>query len=184
MELNQSGLLRFAGPALGDGTPKMTLAGFPLYCVEACQPVGTQGDLILGDWSQLVIAEKVPQFPDSGEVRFIYHEHCFKLVVRLTSHSSWLGPVTSMNESTTTSPFVAIATRIGNHADDRISHRRCLPGDPLGVDEKNRTINGFIVSQKARLFPAAANSTVEIQRRIRRLIYTEPKGLKCGIGHP
>ena len=84
IELNQSGLLRFAGPQAGDGIPKMTLAGFPLYCVEALQPVGTQGDIVLGDYSQYVVASKLPYFADSSEVRFTSHGATLKLVVRTT----------------------------------------------------------------------------------------------------
>jgi HK97 family phage major capsid protein len=101
---------RLFSPATRDGDADM-LSGRPIFFVEYCQPVGTVGDLILGNWSQYLEGTYQKGQSDSLHVRFVAHERVFKFWLRNDGAPWWRVPLTPQNTSTTLSPFVTLAAR-------------------------------------------------------------------------
>lgn len=108
-----AGLLQNATQGV-TGAPIMTLLGKPLILTEHCQTLGTTGDIILADWRQYLIGQKVGQalrMESSIHVKFIYDETVFRFVMRYDGQPWWPSPLTPKNSTVTLSPFVALAGR-------------------------------------------------------------------------
>jgi len=90
-----------------------SLFGRPLIPTEYCSTVGTQGDVILADFSQYLVIDKGGAVPASSmHVRFIYDEMCFRLVYRIDGQPWWPAALTPYQGTNTTSPFVVCDTRV------------------------------------------------------------------------
>ncbi len=100
-------------PAGGlSGQPFDTLFGRPVIPVEYCQTLGTKGDIYFADLSQYGVIEKGGvQAASSIHVQFLTDQMTFRWVMRTDGQSMWSSPLTPKNGSTTTSPFVTLATR-------------------------------------------------------------------------
>ncbi len=100
-------------PSLVEDRPDMLL-GRPIFYTEFCQPVGTVGDLVLGNWSQYVegtLGGATPDLQESIHVRFISNERAFRAVVRNDGQPWWKTALTPKKSTVTLSPFVTLATR-------------------------------------------------------------------------
>ena len=94
-----------------EGEPDLLL-GRPAIPTEYCETVGTEGDLVLGNWSQYLEGiYQAPQSADSIHVRFLNHERAFKFWVRNAGVPWWSSPLTPKKSTATLSPFVTLAVR-------------------------------------------------------------------------
>jgi HK97 family phage major capsid protein len=100
-------------PAGGiSGAPYNTLLGRPIIPVEYCETLGAQGDIILADFSQYVLADKnAMQQASSVHVRFLTDEMTFRLTYRVDGMPIWNAPLTPYKGSSLKSPFVTLAAR-------------------------------------------------------------------------
>ena len=83
----------------------------PLELSEYPAAIGSEGDVILADFSQYLIAEKEPEFVPSLHVRFLFAEAVFRFLWRIDGQSAWASPITPKNSTVTQSPFVTLAER-------------------------------------------------------------------------
>ena len=101
-------LWNWDGSASSGGWP--TLMGRPAIPSEHCSTVGTEGDLILCDLSQVgIVAKEKARL--SAHVRFEYAEQCFKFVLRADACSLWASAIAPQNGTATQSPFITLASR-------------------------------------------------------------------------
>lgn len=92
--------------------PFARLKGRPVVPVEYCATLGTVGDIILADLSQIVGIDKDQMAADSSiHVRFLTNETTFRFIYRFNSQPIWNSAITPYKGSNTLSPFVALATR-------------------------------------------------------------------------
>lgn len=102
----------FMPPSGASAQPFATFFGRPMIPIEQCSTLGTVGDIILADPTQIVIAEKGGmQTAASIHVRFLYDESVFRFTLRLDAQPIWNSALTPAQGSNTLSPFVALATR-------------------------------------------------------------------------
>jgi HK97 family phage major capsid protein len=88
------------------------IKGKPVIPVEYCATLGTVGDIILADYSQVLGIEKGGMAADSSiHVRFITNETAFRFIYRYDAQPVWNAALTPFKGSNTQSPFVALATR-------------------------------------------------------------------------
>jgi HK97 family phage major capsid protein len=95
------------------GKPYNTLLGLPLFFSEHCNVLGTEGDIILVDWSQIFRGEKVGSRMDvqtSIHIKFDYNQTAIRFYFRMDAQPGWLKPATPKNGETI-SPVVTLATR-------------------------------------------------------------------------
>jgi len=94
-----------------EGEPDM-LFGRPLYLSEYCETIGTEGDIVLVNWSDYIEGTLTNlQGADSIHVRFVNHERTFKWWMETGAIHSWRSALTPMKSSTTLSPVVRLAVR-------------------------------------------------------------------------
>jgi HK97 family phage major capsid protein len=90
----------------GDGG---TLLGKPVIFHEHGAVLGTEGDLILTDLSQYIVADKNGVRQDySMHVNFLTDEGVFRFVYRIDGQSWWKKPLTPKSGGSTLSPFIAL----------------------------------------------------------------------------
>lgn len=88
------------------------LAGFPAIMTEYCPAPGTQGDLILADFSRYVVAmRELMRGEVSIHVLFLTDENCYRFVMRVGGQPIDPRPVTPLNGTQVTSPFVTLQAR-------------------------------------------------------------------------
>lgn len=98
-------------PSAREDRPDMLL-GRPLIFSEYAKTLGTQGDLILGNWKEYLEGTYQPlQNDESIHVRFVNHERCFKFWTRNDGRCWWRSALTPKNGTNTLSPFVVLDTR-------------------------------------------------------------------------
>ena len=103
-------------PANGlSGSPFDTLYGRPVIPVEHCATLGTQGDIVLADWSQYILIEKGGiDVASSIHVQFIYGEQVLRFTWRNNGAPGygWSdGALTPAKGTNTQSPFITLDTR-------------------------------------------------------------------------
>jgi HK97 family phage major capsid protein len=93
-------------------SPYGTIYGRPVIPFEACSTVGTVGDIILLDPSQIVgIRKRTLNQSVSTHLRFDYDEVALKFIFRVDAQPLWISPLTPYRGTTTVSPIVTLATR-------------------------------------------------------------------------
>ena len=105
--------------SFSNGSPVITIGadgsrrilGMPVELSEYPPVVGDAGDVILGDFSQYLIAEKQIEFASSIHVRFLWNEGVFRFTWRIDGQSAWSGPITPKNSAVTQSPWGTLAER-------------------------------------------------------------------------
>jgi HK97 family phage major capsid protein len=97
-------------PSRDEGAPDF-LASRPIYFTEYCQPVGSQGDMILGNWSQYLEGTYQAGQASSLHVRYLQHESVFKFWVMNDACPWWLTTLTPQNSTKVLSPFVTLQAR-------------------------------------------------------------------------
>jgi HK97 family phage major capsid protein len=110
--IGTAGVPVFLPPGGVSGAPYATLFGRPVVPVEYCETLGTEGDIILGDFGQYVMADKnAMQQASSVHVRFLTDEMTFRLTYRVDGQPIWQAPLTPYKGTQTKSPFITLATR-------------------------------------------------------------------------
>jgi len=97
-------------PTAREGEPDM-LAGRPIIFSEYCQPLGSVGDIVLGNWSQYIEGTYQRGAADSVHVRWVQHESVFKFWLRNDGAPWWQAVLTPQNSTKSLSPFVTLAAR-------------------------------------------------------------------------
>lgn len=93
-------------------SPYATLFGRPVIPCEQCSAPGDVGDIIFGDFSKYILAEKGGIESDmSIHVRFVYDESVFRFVLRVDGQPERATALTPYKGSDTLSHFVALAAR-------------------------------------------------------------------------
>lgn len=88
------------------------IKGKPVIPVEYCATLGTVGDILLADYTQVLGIEKGGMQADQSiHVRFITNENTFRFIYRYDAQPIWNSALTPFKGSNTQSPFVALATR-------------------------------------------------------------------------
>jgi HK97 family phage major capsid protein len=105
-----------AGPlgSQASGAPYASLLGRPVIPVEYAEALGTQGDIILFDPSQYVLADKnAMQQAVSIHIQFLTDQTAFRLTYRVDGEPIWHAPLTPFkgNAATKRSPYVVLASR-------------------------------------------------------------------------
>jgi len=112
LPVGTGGLPVMLPPGGASASPYMTLFGRPIIPIEQCSTLGTQGDIILADWSQYVMIEKGGiEAASSIHVQFTTDETAFRFVLRADGQPSWNAALTPANGTNTLSPFVTLDTR-------------------------------------------------------------------------
>ena len=94
-----------------DAAGQRRILSMPLHLSEYPATLGDKGDVVLGDFSQYLIAEKEPGFVSSIHVRFLWDESVFRFTWRIDGQSAWASPLTPKNSAVTQSPWVTLAER-------------------------------------------------------------------------
>jgi HK97 family phage major capsid protein len=89
-----------------------TLMGRPMYVIEQCASLTSQGDIILADMSQWIYLDKgAPQTAASMHVRFLNDEMTYRSIFRVDGMPWWNNAITPFNGSATVSPFITLQAR-------------------------------------------------------------------------
>ena len=92
--------------------PYASLFGRPVVPIEYAETLGTEGDIILADFSQYVMADKnAMQQASSVHVRFLTEEMTFRLTYRVDGQPIWNTPLAPFKGTQTKSPFITLASR-------------------------------------------------------------------------
>jgi len=103
-------------PANGlSGKPYETLMGKEIVWTEHASALGTEGDIILADFSEYLIGQKRGagagiQFAKSIHLKFDYDQTAFRYVLRIDGQP-WWPTVFTPKRGNTRSPFITLATR-------------------------------------------------------------------------
>ena len=90
----------------------LRIKGRPVIEVEYCSALGTQGDILLADFSQYRLITKGGVKQDSSiHVRFVNDETAFRATYRVGGQPKPKTTITPFKGSATLSPFVGLATR-------------------------------------------------------------------------
>ena len=105
-----SGQLVYMPPTGLSDTVFGTLQGRPVIPIEQCSTVGTEGDIILADFTQFVGIKKASGMQQSVSIhlRFDYDETVFKFTLRLDAQPAWQAPLTPFQGSNTQSPIITL----------------------------------------------------------------------------
>jgi hypothetical protein len=96
--------------------PYGELLGIPVIPTEHNANLGTLGDIILADMSQVLLADKgAPQVASSMHVRFVQGEMAFRFTYRVDAQTTWKKPLTPKSQAglgspVTLSPFIGLAS--------------------------------------------------------------------------
>lgn len=92
--------------------PYNTILGQPAFPLEQCETLGTEGDIILGDFSKYLLSTRGDlQIASSIHVRFLFDEMVMKFTWRVDGQPENSVAKTPARGSNTQSPFVTLATR-------------------------------------------------------------------------
>lgn len=109
--IGTAGIATYMPPGGLSGKPYATLMGAPIVEIEWCQTLGTVGDIILADMSQMISISKSVDAAQSMHLYFATDETAFRVVFRLDAQPWWASALTPFKGSNTQSCFVSLATR-------------------------------------------------------------------------
>lgn len=91
-------------------SPYATLYGRPVIAVEACQAVGTEGDIILTDLTQYLTVLKAGGMRSDVSIHLYFDsdQTAFRFIMRVGGQSYWAAAITRQNGSNTLSPIVTL----------------------------------------------------------------------------
>ena len=106
-------ILLYTAPGInGNPGPYGTMFGRQVIPVEQASTLGTQGDIVLADMTQYILAQRSDVRADTSiHVAFLTGEQAFRFMLRLDGQPTWKKPLTPYQGSTLKSPFVTLATR-------------------------------------------------------------------------
>jgi HK97 family phage major capsid protein len=91
--------------------PYGELMGLPVIPTEHNAALGTVGDIVLADLSQVLLADKgAVQAAASMHVRFLFDEMAFRFTYRVDAQTTWKKPLTPKDGGPNLSPFVGLAS--------------------------------------------------------------------------
>lgn len=91
--------------------PYGELLGLPVIPTEHNAVLGTVGDIVLADMSQVLLADKgAPQVAASMHVRFLQNEMAFRFTYRVDAQTTWKKPLTPKSGGSLLSPFIGLAS--------------------------------------------------------------------------
>lgn len=95
------------------GSPQMNMLGLPLVDNEHCKALGTVGDIVLGDWSEYLVADdrRGPQLARSMHLQFDTGQEAFRIIKYVDGQPRYSQEFTRQNSTNTCSPFVELAAR-------------------------------------------------------------------------
>lgn len=93
--------------------PYATLLGRPIIPVEACAALGTEGDIILTDFSQYLSVLKTGGMRTDTSIHLFFDtgHTAMRFEMRVGGQPYWDAPLARKNGSNTLSPIVTLATR-------------------------------------------------------------------------
>lgn len=92
--------------------PYGVLFGIPIVPIEHCETLGTEGDILLGDFSQFLrITKGGIEEAESIHLRFLTDEKVFRWIKRNNGQPLHNKPITPLKGTAKLSPFVTLATR-------------------------------------------------------------------------
>jgi HK97 family phage major capsid protein len=109
--IGTAGVVTYMPPGGLSGKPYATLMGAPVVEIEWCATLGTVGDIILADMSQMVSISKGPEAQTSMHLYFDTDETAFRVTFRIDAQPWWASALTPFKGSATQSCFVSLATR-------------------------------------------------------------------------
>lgn len=93
-------------------SPHGTLLGMPIVPIEFCETLGTQGDIMLGDFSEYLLIQKGSvEEAESMHVKFLTDEMAYRFITRVNGQPLHNAPITPLKGANTLSPFVFLAVR-------------------------------------------------------------------------
>lgn len=102
----------FLPPGGATVAPYGTLMGRPIIPIEHCSTVGTQGDIVLADFSQYLLATKGGlQQAESMHVQFLTGEMTYRFTYRVDGQTARSAPLTPFKGAATQGPFIVLDTR-------------------------------------------------------------------------
>jgi HK97 family phage major capsid protein len=106
-------VLLYSTPGInGNPGPYGKMFGRDVIPVEQASTLGTQGDIVLADMTQYILAKRSDTRADTSiHVAFLTGETAFRFMLRLDGQPTWKKPLTPYSGSITKSPFVTLATR-------------------------------------------------------------------------
>lgn len=106
------GMVVYLPPGGLSATPYSTLYGREVVWTEYNNTLGTEGDIMLADFSQYTLVDKNGvQAASSMHVAFNTDEMVFRLTYRVDGKPMWTLPLTPAKGSNTRSPFITLASR-------------------------------------------------------------------------
>jgi len=95
-----------------DSQGVLRIKGAPVVEIEQCETLGTEGDIILADWSQYVCADMGDiQEAMSIHVDFVYGQQLFRFTYYFDGQPRWKTAITPFKGANTISPVVVLAVR-------------------------------------------------------------------------
>lgn len=105
-------IAQYIPPGGLSAAPYGTMYGRPMIPVEFCQPLGTEGDLILWSPSQYLMATKGGiQTATSMHLYFDSNQMAFRFIIRVDGKPWWISALTPKSGGVTQGPTVTLATR-------------------------------------------------------------------------
>ncbi len=106
-------ILIYSAPGInGNPGPYGKMFGRPVIPVEQASTLGTQGDIMLADMTQYILAQRADVRADTSiHVAFLTGEQAFRFMLRLDGQPTWKKPLTPYQGAALKSPFVTLATR-------------------------------------------------------------------------
>jgi HK97 family phage major capsid protein len=95
------------------GSPYATLMGRPVVPVQACKTVGDEGDIILTDLTQYLVAVKAGGVKTdvSMHLYFDYGQQAYRFTFRMAGQPWWNSTISPENGTNTLSATVTLAAR-------------------------------------------------------------------------
>ncbi len=108
--IGTAGIATYMPPGGLSGKPYATLMGAPVIETEWNDTLGTSGDIILGDLSQMVSINKGGMNSNSSmHLYFDTDQQAFKVTFRVDARPWWATPLTPFKGTATQSPFVLLS---------------------------------------------------------------------------
>ncbi len=90
----------------------MRIKGRPAIPLEQCETLGTKGDFMLVNWSEVALIQKGMESAQSIHLLFLYNERAFRWVYPIIAKPKWKTYLTPFKGSTNyQSPYIALDTR-------------------------------------------------------------------------
>jgi HK97 family phage major capsid protein len=108
-----SGQLIYMPPTGLSQSPYATLNGRPVIPIEQCATVGTEGDIIITDLTQMLGIRKAVGLQQSMSIhlRFDFDETVFKFSMRMDAQPAWEKPLTPFKGTNTQGTIITLQTR-------------------------------------------------------------------------